>query len=56
LEFSSGFFNLFNNPSFDLPARSLWNGTNGRPTPEAGRIRAVKNKARQIQLGLKIIF
>jgi outer membrane receptor protein involved in Fe transport len=56
LEFTSGFFNLFNNPSFDLPARSLWNGTNGRPTAEAGRIRAVKNKARQIQLGLKLIF
>jgi hypothetical protein len=56
LEFTSGFFNLFNSPSFDLPARSLWNGTNGRTTPEAGRIRSVKNKARQIQLGLKVVF
>jgi outer membrane receptor protein involved in Fe transport len=56
LEFTGGFFNLFNNPSFGQPSSAVWNGTNGRPVPEAGRIRSVKNRARQIQLGLKLTF
>jgi outer membrane receptor protein involved in Fe transport len=56
LEFTGGFFNLLNRPSFSNPDSSIWNGSTRQRIATAGRITATRNEARQIQLGLKLIF
>ncbi len=49
LQFRSEFFNLFNTPQFDLPARVIGN-------PQAGIINSVANPERQIQFALRLTF
>jgi hypothetical protein len=59
VQFRAEFFNLLNHPNFGAPASGLFvAGTNGggNPNPTAGRITATTNPARQVQLGLKILF
>jgi hypothetical protein len=48
-------FNLFNRPNFGNPSRNLFDGQ-GRPIATAGRITDTKTSARQIQLGMKLVF
>jgi hypothetical protein len=47
LQFRAEFFNLFNTPQFDLPARVIGN-------PQAGIINNVANPERQIQFALRL--
>jgi hypothetical protein len=55
VEFRAEFFNLLNRANLHLPDRSVFN-SNGTYRVDAGRITRTSTAARQVQLGLKILF
>lgn len=61
LQFRGEFFNLLNRANFGDPVgsrganRSAFNNT-GRASPRLGRIDFVRTSAREIQLGLRLVF
>jgi outer membrane receptor protein involved in Fe transport len=56
LEFSGGLFNLFNHPAFGIPLNTIFNGTTRNRESTVGQIRDTKTDARELQLGLKLVF
>jgi hypothetical protein len=56
VEFRAEFFNLLNRVNLGLPQRNVFDSRTLQPRPDAGRITATSTAARQIQLGLKILF
>ena len=55
LQFRGELFNLLNRANFRDPARAAFNNT-GVASPTLGRIDAVRTSAREIQLGLRLVF
>jgi hypothetical protein len=55
LQFRAEIFNIFNRANLGLPDRSLFTGAGVR-RGAAGRITATSTQARQVQLGLKLVF
>ena len=58
VQFRAEAFNLLNHPNYGLPNSSIFTNGVGAGTPNgaAGRITTIVGTARQIQLGLKIVF
>ncbi|MSO19431.1 MAG: TonB-dependent receptor [Acidobacteria bacterium] len=59
VEFSGGFFNLLNRPSFGIPPANRaapFNAVTRARDPIAGQIITTSGESRQVQLGLKVIF
>jgi hypothetical protein len=58
VQFRAEAYNLFNHPQFGLPGNSVFSSIAGTPNASAGIISALapNSSARQIQLGLKILF
>lgn len=54
LQFRAEIFNLFNRANFGTPDMTAF--INEKPNPTAGRITRTRTQARQLQLGLRIIF
>ena len=55
LQFRGEVFNLLNRANFRDPARSAFNSA-GRPVVTLGRITDVATSAREVQLGLRLVF
>ena len=55
VQFRAEFFNLLNRPNFDLPEEDLFRSRRRRAS-DAGTIDSTDTTARQIQVGLKIVF
>jgi hypothetical protein len=58
VEFRLEVFNLFNRVNFGIPSLQAFAGVRDdeQPLPTFGRIRTTVTSARQIQLGLKVVF
>jgi hypothetical protein len=58
VQFRLEVFNLFNRPNFSVPNRQVFAGAadNEAPLATAGQVTRTANTARQIQLGVKLIF
>jgi hypothetical protein len=54
LQFRMETFNLFNRANFGIPDMTAF--INERPNPNAGRITSTRTPARQMQLGLRLVF
>ena len=63
--FRSGeFFNIFNRPTFDIPAQTVFSGSISAnlaagaesALATAGQINSTRNSSRQIQFSLKLLF
>lgn len=55
LQFRAEFFNLFNRPNFGIPVQAAFTA-NGQVRADAGRITSTTTNARQIQLGVKLLW
>jgi hypothetical protein len=58
IQFRTEIFNLFNHSNFASPALIAFTGQtdNEQPLASLGRIRSTTTSARQIQMGLRIVF
>ena len=55
LEFRAEFFNVLNHTNLDVPVRLVFTGTRDY-SGNAGRVSQTVTKAREVQLGLKLVF
>ena len=57
-QFRAEVFNLLNRANFSTPNLTVFGGTAAAPTPSPtfGRITSTSTSARQVQLGLKVVF
>ena len=56
LQLRSEAFNLLNRANFALPNATVFNNTNGVPSPTLGRITSTTTTSRQLQFALKLLF